>query len=672
MSTFAPNSVDAIPAELSCLAREGWRLFPCRPRGKSPLVTDWPSRATSDETQLREWANEFSSCNWACATGAESGVFVIDCDGATGLCWLQDRMREVGDTWATRQVKTSRGVHLYFRWPENGATIRNSTSKLANHVDVRGEGGYALLPGSVHPDGTVYEWIGSPDTPVKAAPADIIALAKAASRELVAMPTPVNGNGRILAGARNSTLTSLAGSMRRKGASEASIAAALEVENKTACTPPLAMDEVATIAASVSRYEPERDWRARLLLSKNGSPQRVLANACIALREAPELAGLLGYDEFAGVTVTRRPAPWKAEQDAWTEDDDRHLAEWLQMHGIGVPTKIAAEAAETVARENPFHPVKLYLEALSWDGTERIDLWMPVCLGAEDTPYTRAVGARILIAAAARIYAPGCQADSLPVLIGPQGIMKSSVIRELFSSPWFSDHISDLHSKDARVELRGKWCIEISELSAMRRGEIESVKAYISCRVDSFRPPYGVRRIDVARSCIFFGTTNDLTPLTDPTGNRRFWPVRCGVIDLEAVRTNRDQLWAEALFRYKRGDQWYLETPELTALAKEAQACCYEVGGRDDLIAKWIENPQQRTPAHEWDEALPWFGSQVGKINITDVLIHGLGLTQAQIRPGDSREIGRCLRHLGYECTQERSGAHRGLRYYTKWEGEQG
>lgn len=415
----------------------------------------------------------------------------------------------------------------------------------------------------------------------------------------------------------------------------------------------------------------EANWQKGLLRGKDGGPPlRLLANACIALREAPELKGLLAYDEFAGVTATLRPAPWRQGGGIWGEDDDRHLAEWLQVRGIGVNSNIAAEAAETVAREHPFHPVKQYLESLIWDGIERTDLWMPCCLGTEDTPYTRAVGSRILVAAAARIYEPGCQCDSLPVLQGPQGILKSSVIRELFSTPWFTDHISDLHSKDARLELRGRWCIEISELSAVRRGEIEAVKAFLSCRSDNFRPPYGHRRIDVPRSCVFFGTTNDSTPFTDPTGSRRFWPVRCGVIDLEAVRRNRGQLWAEALVRYRRGDPRYLETPELTALAREAQAQFYEPGSRDDLIEKWIENPTQRTPEHTWDDALPWFGSEPGKINATDVLVHGLGLTKAQIRPGDSREVGRCLKHLGYECSQERSGPHRGRRYYTKREGE--
>jgi putative DNA primase/helicase len=241
-------------------------------------------------------------------------------------------------------------------------------------------------------------------------------------------------------------------------------------------------------------------------------------------------------------------------------------------------------------------------------------------------------------------------------------------VRELFS-PWFLDHISDLGSKDSRIELRGKWGVEISEFSAVRRAEIERYKAFFSCDCDIFRAPYEILSREFPRQCVFIGTTNDETPFNDPTGSRRFWPVQCGTIDLESVKQNRGQLWAEAYVRFKRGEPWWLESHELENLAQIEQAKCYERGSRDDLITTWVENPKPRDSdkRHEWDHPeLPWYGSNPTKICTTDVLVHGLGLEPSQIRSPDAKEVGRCLRHLGYTVQQERAGSFRGVRYFVK------
>src|SRR5712691_3900001 len=149
------------------LAAEGLRLFPIIPRDKKPLVPDWPHLATTSEEQLKTWAEEFPSCNWAMATGRESGVFVLDFDGEAGRAAFVSLVEQNGHEWArTRSVKTPRGGHLYFRYPEGGVEIRNSAGKVAPGVDVRGEGGYVLIPPSIHPSGQPYTWIESPSTPL--------------------------------------------------------------------------------------------------------------------------------------------------------------------------------------------------------------------------------------------------------------------------------------------------------------------------------------------------------------------------------------------------------------------------------------------------------------------------------------------------------------------------
>jgi putative DNA primase/helicase len=192
------------------------------------------------------------------------------------------------------------------------------------------------------------------------------------------------------------------------------------------------------------------------------------------------------------------------------------------------------------------NPVREYLRGLVWDGTERIDLWLVAYIDSPETEFVKAVGARWLISAVARVFRPGCQADYTLLLEGPQGIKKSAGLRALVGDEYFADHLSPLGSKDSFCELLGKWVIELSELSAMRRSELEAVKAFQTARIDHFRAPYAKRAQDVPRQCVFAASTNDQNPFTDSSGNRRFWPVRCGAIDVEALARDRDQLWAEA------------------------------------------------------------------------------------------------------------------------------
>jgi len=411
-------------------------------------------------------------------------------------------------------------------------------------------------------------------------------------------------------------------------------------------------------------------WRDRLLKSKAGDPLRCLANASIALRSAPEWVDVLGYDEFSRRTATLRETPWGKPSGFWEEVDDLRTCEWLNRAGILVPSRIVAEAVETVARDRVFNPLTEYLDSLVWDGTPRIDCWLYRCLGAIDSAYTTLVGARWLLGAVARAYQPGCQCDHTLLLLGPQGSQKSTALRVLAGDSWFTDHLSALGDKDSRIELCGRWIVELSELDRVRRADLERVKAFLVARQDIYRPPYGRRSETVPRRNVFAATSNDSTPLTDDSGNRRFWPVACGFINIDDIRANRDQLWAEAASRFKQGEPWWLDTPEFRFLAEAEQKKSYEQGPRDPLIEQWIADPRPRERKHELDEELPWFESRPGKINATDVLIHALGHTKTQIKPVDGREVGRCLRFHGYKLEQERSGKFRGQRYFIKPGGE--
>jgi putative DNA primase/helicase len=318
----------------------------------------------------------------------------------------------------------------------------------------------------------------------------------------------------------------------------------------------------------------ELPWKARLRMSKD----RYIgdeANALIAMRFAPEIAGLTQYNEFAHQCEVRRELPWRAAQagSVWTDNDDLELMVWLQHCGIAMRSRSAiSECVAVVAKERTVHPVREYLKGLEWDGVHRLDTWLLKYMGAQGSEdYLKAVGRRWPISAVARVFKPGCQADHTLVLEGLQGAGKSRTARALaVRHEWFADRIPDLHTADAAIQLAGRWIVELAELAAVRHtASIESSKAYLTRTFDVYRPPYGRRSVSVPRQCVFIGSTNEGAYLRDRTGNRRYWPVRCGVIDIEILELDRDQLWAEAYAAFVAGEAWHLDSDEQSLAAHE-------------------------------------------------------------------------------------------------------
>lgn len=374
-------------------------------------------------------------------------------------------------------------------------------------------------------------------------------------------------------------------------------------------------------------------WRDGLLLNLNGTVKPALANVITALRGAPEWAGVLAYNEFAHFTVLQKPAPWaKAEAELsaeWTPNDDTLTTEWLHHQGIFVSVDVTGQAVEAVARERPFHPVRTYLKELTWDGTHRLQSWLPDYLGVDPSPYATAVGSRWMISAVARVFEPGCKADCCLILEGEQGIRKSTALRVL-AQPWFTDEIADLGSKDAALQTRGVWVIEIAELDSLSRSDVGKIKAFMSRMSDRFRPPYGKRPIDSPRQCVFAGSVNHGTYLRDETGGRRFWPVKCKapVIDVDALADVRDQLWAEATALYFDGKPWWLDSVPLNREAAEEQADRYEGDPWDELI-------------------LAWAGLRES-VSVAEVLTNCLEKKKDMWTQTDKNRIARCLRALGW------------------------
>lgn len=384
------------------------------------------------------------------------------------------------------------------------------------------------------------------------------------------------------------------------------------------------------------------DWQNRMISGKcPASPS--LFNAALALREASEWMGVLAFDEFSRTTMALVPPPWTMnragfEPRPWTNHDDKMTTEWLQAYRIMVPLNIAAQAVELVAVERSYHPVRDYLDAVTWDGMPRLDTWMIDYLGAEDNDYTRAVARTFMISAVARIAEPGCQVDSYPILEGRQGVGKSSAARLLFQ-PWFSDELGDIGSKDAALQLQGVWAIEISELDALSRPEATRTKSFLSRRVDRFRPPYGTRPQDYPRECVFIGTTNAASYLKDETGARRTQPITCTKVNLDGLDKVRDVLWAEATHLYRAGVAWHIVNPRVRQMAEDAAAARYT----DDV----------------WTDAVLEFIKQMNETSIPNILEDCLLVPVDRQGQVEQNRVARILRAHGWERFQKRDGDRR-------------
>jgi len=322
------------------------------------------------------------------------------------------------------------------------------------------------------------------------------------------------------------------------------------------------------------------NWTKKLKLDTKGKIVASRANIRIILANDYRIKGTFGWDGFAQrIAILKNPS-WRAEDDKeiyWQDGDDSELRYLMETYyGIDSRQKLEDETLNT-ANRNGFHRVREYLEGIVWDGNKRIDTLFIDYLGAEDTPYVRTVTRKMLIAAVGRVMKPGIKFDNMLVLEGRQGIGKSYILKKL-GGKWFSDSLTTVTGKEAYEQLRGCWIIEMAELAAIRKSEVEAIKQFISKQVDTYRVAYGKRLSEFPRQCVFFGTTNEMTFLKDRTGNRRFWPVRVGMqkntksLWSENIDSEIDQVWAEAVKAWKDGEGiWIGEEMEETAREIQAQ-----------------------------------------------------------------------------------------------------
>lgn len=416
----------------------------------------------------------------------------------------------------------------------------------------------------------------------------------------------------------------------------------------------------------------EGDWRDRLEYDRRGVLLPTRENYRLILTRHPDLAGALRYNEFLSLPVLYGKAPWRAAADArngdlWTDADRAALAHWFEQTFNQTPAdKMLRDAFVLATEANRFHPVRDWLAGLAWDGTPRLDTLFVRYLGAEDSEYTRAVTRKSLAAAVARVFEPGCKFDHMVVFVGRQGFGKSTFLH-ILGNGWTTDDFTTMKGKEAIEQLQGAWLVECAELTATKRAEIESVKHFITKRVDKARMAYKEYVGWYKRQCVFFGTTNDRSPLVDKTGNRRFW-----VLPVNRVKPTHDwrgdlareldQIWAEAVWAYQLGEPLYLEGEA----ARQAERVQEEHRHDDGLLGQiegWLEQP---VPAdwNGWDiprrceffrSSLPYEGEMVtrDKVCAREVWVECLGGELHQFNTAKARDINETLRMLnGWEEVQ--------------------
>ena len=352
-------------------------------------------------------------------------------------------------------------------------------------------------------------------------------------------------------------------------------------------------DDFAGIGVSEGEVS-DADWVTQLDIDKAGRTKDSLDNLVMIMRSDPKLKGIAFNRHRDGIDA-REDLPWAQIKDGWNDSDYAALKVYLsQNYGVYSPGR-TKDALVAVATERAYHPIKDYLDSLpDWDGTPRVDMLLVDYFGAEDNIYTQAAIRKTLVAAVARIYHPGTKFDTVLILNGPQGVGKSTFFSKL-AGDWFSDSLSitDMKDKAGPEKMQGYWILELGELAGMRKMDVEIVKSYISRVDDKYRASYGLAVESHPRQCVIVGSTNAESGfLRDITGNRRFWPV--GITGKSTKKSWQmteyevEQIWAEALVMYRRGEKLYLNGEE-EGIAFKAQTEAMETDDREGLVRAYLD-----------------------------------------------------------------------------------
>jgi putative DNA primase/helicase len=379
-------------------------------------------------------------------------------------------------------------------------------------------------------------------------------------------------------------------------------------------------------------------WEMKLARTEKGTLLPTLGNVHLILSNHKAWQGVIAQDDFAGRVVKRKVPPvQQGELGEWSDMDDIRCVLWLsQAYGISVRQDIVMSAVLLVADQHHYHDVREYLEGLVWDGTPRVRAWPARYLHVGDSEYVQLAGMKWMIAAVARVMQPGCKADNVLILEGKQGWGKSTALEVLAGKPWYTNSPIRIGEKDTYAVMAGKWIIELAELDSLNKSDSSAAKSFFATETDRFRNFYGKRATDVHRQGVFAGSVNFDTYLKDESGNRRYWPIRVGgPVDIEALRRDRDQLWAEAVHMYRKRVIWHV-TEEERPLFEIEQTERYEGDVYEDKIARAIEYSSRTT--------------------MEEILADVLKLDTSKWTLPEQRRVGKALKSLGWMRKRESTG----------------
>lgn len=401
-------------------------------------------------------------------------------------------------------------------------------------------------------------------------------------------------------------------------------------------------------------------WRRppMMALDLKGNPIKSMGNLRNTLEHDPRLKGKLRLNLFSGKIDVTGALPWArpAESAVWGDDDVAQLRIYLEPFFGKLARNDVLDVVAVCASNQAYHPVREYLNGLIWDGVHRLDTLFIDYLGAQDWEYTRVVTRKSFVAAVARVMCPGCKHDTMLVLVGGQGKFKSTILR-LMGGEWYSDSLRTFGDKDSMETIQGTWLNEVPEMQAMKRTDIEGVKAFLTKTSDYYRAAYGRYTADRPRQCVLFGTTNSKDCLVDQTGNRRWWPVD---IDRQKrkkhvfrdLQGERDQLWAEAVVRWKAGETTYL-SPEMEEIARHVQEDHRSRHPWEGIISEFLE---KKVPADwvTWDlnrRMVFWNGGakydgdlvERDRVCAVEVWCEALGRKSSDMTKGITREVNGIL-----------------------------
>jgi hypothetical protein len=595
--------------------------------------------------------------NSAVITGEVSGIFVVDLDEKNGKSGTEEiaKLGELPDTYTVRTP--SGGYHLYFNHP--GKPVYCSAGVLGPGVDIRGDGGIVHAPGSVRTDG-VYEVIN--DVAIADAPEWLLSrVLHRITKDVEPVAVEFKDDPRLTHRAveylrkaepcvQGSSGSAQLWKICRKLVTGYKIsperALGLLEDYNDRCSPPWTHEEllhklndaatktrvpVAVFTLDTTKSDKPKSEYVHAFEPCHSVPAPEIHKISFgqivsALSSNPEWSGVLRYDTFKNkILAVDPPLILDMETIGMSSADIGGILCWFENKGYTTGKETLALAIETAAHGNPFHPVREYLDALPEGDADDLNCIASDLLGAKQE-IENLFFRKMLIAAIARIYQPGCKHDNVLLLYGAQGIRKSSLCRQLFG-PWFRDQLPELSNRDASMALLGIWGAEIPELDRLNRQEGETVKEFLSRPVDQYRDFGKADQIERPRQCVFIGTTNDPQILRDLTGNRRWHIIECNRIIPEV---DRDKIWSAAKAAYMAGETWWIDDEEDEKEAEETRkSFMLEDAWMPEVLAWVVKHNKEKVLATE--------------------VIHGI-FPISEFKNMDDRgmkRIARCLRSLG-------------------------